>query len=179
MLINTRDSFGLITRILHWLIAALVIGNLIGGAVLSLFESGGLRTFTLSAHKSTGVIILLLMTGRLIWRLYNSQPRDLGNIPALNFIAYVLHIWLYVLLFLQPLSGILMSQAYGYPVIVFGLFKLPSLIWNSPALGAIFGEVHTVASVVLILTIAIHIAAALKHHFVDRDNTLMRMLKGK
>jgi len=178
MLLNTRDSFGLIARMLHWLIAALVIGNLFGGAILSLFESGGMRTFVVSVHKSTGVIILLLMIIRIAWRMYNPQPRDLGNIPVLNFIAHVMHVWLYVLVILQPLSGILMSQAYGYPVIVFGAVKLPSLIWNSPALGVLFGEVHRVTSVVLMLTMSLHIAAALKHHFLNRDNTLMRMLKG-
>ena len=178
MLMNTRDSFGLITRILHWLIAVLVMGNLAGGAILSWFESGGLRTFVVSAHKSTGVILLLLMIGRIAWRLCNSQPRDLGTVPGLNYMAHVLHVWLYVLLFLQPLSGIFMSQAHGYPVTVFGLFTLPPLIWNSPAVGALFGEVHTVTAVVLTVAITVHIAAALKHHFVDRNKTLMRMLKG-
>lgn len=178
MLMNTRDSYGLIARFLHWLIAVLVIGNMLGGAIVFFLESGNLKAFLISNHKSIGVIILLLMTGRLIWRYCNPQPRVLGNIPVLNFIAHILHIWFYVLLFLQPLSGILMSQAYGYPVSVFGIVKLPSLIWHSSTLGDVFREIHIVTSIVLCVVIALHTAAALKHHFVDRDRTLLRMLKG-
>lgn len=178
MLMNTQDSYGLITRVLHWSIALLVIGNLLGGAIVFLLPSGSLKAFSISTHKSMGVIILLLMVGRLIWRYANVQPRDLGKNPPLNYLAHILHIWLYVMLFLQPLAGILMSQAYGHPVYVFGIIKLPALVWNSTALGSVFRDIHTVTSVVLFLTIAIHTAAALKHHFVDHDRTLLRMLKG-
>lgn len=178
MLMNTRDGYGLITRLLHWLIFALVIGNLSGGILLSLLPPGVFRAFLVTAHKSTGVVISLLMIGRLLWRVCNPQPRDLGEIAVLNYVARVLHIWLYALLLLQPLSGILMSQAYGYPVVVFGIVTLPPLIWNSPPLASVFGEIHAVTSVVLALAITVHAAAALKHHFIDRDRTLMRMLKG-
>lgn len=178
MLINTRESYGLIGRFLHWFVFILVTGMLLGGVLISFLPSGGFRVFVVSAHKSTGVVVLLLMSVRLLWQFYNPRPRDLGNIPVLNYIAHVLHIWLYVLLILQPLSGILMSQAYGYPVTIFGAFKLPPLIWNSPALGSVWGEIHRATAVVLSMAIAIHAAAALKHHFIDRDRTLMRMLKG-
>ena len=178
MLINTRERYGLIARFLHWFVFILVAGMLLGGVLIALLPSGGFRTVVVSAHKSTGVVVLLLMIIRLLWRFYNPRPRDLGNIPLLKYIAHVLHIWLYVLLFLQPLSGILMSQAYGYPVTVFGAFKLPPFIWNSPALGSVWGEIHRTTAVVLSVAIAIHAAAALKHHFIDGDRTLMRMLKG-
>ncbi len=96
----------------------------------------------------------------------------------LNYIAHMVHIFLYVVLLLQPLVGILMSQANGYPVSVFGVFKLPSLVWQSPSLGNVLREAHGVTAVLLAAFIVIHAAAALKHHFVDRDRTLMRMLKG-
>lgn len=178
MFMNTRDGYGLIARLLHWLIVALVLVMLVGGVMLSALPSGGFKAFLMAAHKSTGASILLLMIGRLLWRVYNPRPRDLGEIPVLNYIAHIMHVWLYVLLFLQPLSGILMSQAYGYPVVVFGVFKLPPLIWNSPLLGGVFGQIHAVTALVLTLAIVVHAAAAWKHHFIDRDRTLMRMLKG-
>ncbi len=178
MFMNSNDQYGLIARLLHWIIAALVIGMLAGGSLLSFLPPGGFKNFFFAAHKSTGVLILLLVIGRLFWRIFNLQPRSLGTIPLLNYIAHVLHIWLYILPLLQPLSGILMSQAYGYPVVVFGMFQLPPLVWQSPLLGDFFGEVHSVAAVLLAVTILIHIAAGLKHHFIDRDRTLMRMLQG-
>lgn len=178
MLMNTRDQYGLIARLLHWFIAALAIGMIVGGSLLSILPSGGIKAVVVAGHKSIGVIIFLLMIGRIAWRLTNPQPRDLGNIPVLNYIARLVHIFLYVLLLLQPLVGILMSQAYGYPVSVFGIFKLPPLVWQTPSLGNVLREAHGVIAVLLAAFIVIHAAAALKHHFVDRDGTLMRMLKG-
>jgi cytochrome b561 len=179
MFMNTQDQYGLIARLLHWFIAALVIGMLVGGGLLSVLPPGGFRNLVIAAHKSIGVIIFLLMIGRLLWRNFNLQPRDLGNLPLLNYIAHVLHVCLYVLVLLQPLSGILMSQAHSYPVAVFGWFKLPPLVWQSPSLGNFFREVHGVTAILLTAVIAVHAAAALKHHFIDGDLTLMRMIRGK
>ncbi len=178
MYFNTRDTYGLIARILHWLIFLLVAGMLIGGFALSYLPSNGFKSFVISIHKSTGFIILLLMIARLSWRIYNPQPRPLGDSLVLNYAAHVLHIVLYILLFLQPLAGILMSQSYGYPVSVFGLFELPPIIWKSPLLANFFNKVHTVTGILLTVAIIIHAAAALKHHYIDRNRILIRMLKG-
>jgi cytochrome b561 len=176
---NTRDAYGWIAILLHWLVAALAIGMLLGGSVLSILPSGSFKSFVIGIHKSTGVIILLIMIVRLVWRANNPVPRPLGPNPLLNYVAHLLHITFYILLILQPLAGILMSQAYGYSVAVFGLFTLPPLVWQSAALGAFFGKVHTVVALMLVLTIVIHVAAALKHHFIDGDGILMRMVKGR
>lgn len=179
MFMNTRDQYGLVARLLHWLIFVLVAGMLVGGTVLSFLPSGGFKSVVIVGHKSLGVLILFLMIGRLLWRGYNPKPRVLGTNPALNYVAHVVHIILYVLLLLQPVAGILMSQAYGYPVVVFGLAELPPLVWHSPMLGNFFREVHGVTAVLLAVTIVVHAAAALKHHFIDRDRTLMRMINGR
>jgi cytochrome b561 len=178
MLMNTRDRYGWGSRLLHWLIFALVAGMLIGGAALSLLPAGGFKIMVIAAHKSIGVAILLLMIARLLWRRYNPLPRDLGQNPVLNYAAHVLHVCLYVLLLLQPLAGILMSQAHGYPVSFFGL-ELPPLIWQSPVLAGFFNKVHSATAALLAVAIAIHTAAGLKHHYIDRDRTLMRMIKGR
>ena len=178
MYFNTRDTYGLIARILHWLIFLLVAGMLSGGFSMSYLPFNGIKPFFISVHKSTGFIIFLLMIARLFWRFYNPQPRDLGESLVLNYAAHVLHIVLYILLLLQPLVGILMSQTYGYPVSVFGILELPQIIWKSPQLANFFSKVHTVIGVLLTVSIIIHAAAALKHHYIDRNRTLMRMLKG-
>jgi cytochrome b561 len=179
MFTNTPDQYGLIARVLHWLVFLLVAGMLIGGALLNLLPSGSVKSALIAGHKSVGVIVLILMLARLAWRSVNPAPQPLGREPVLIYIAHLLHIVLYSLLIIQPLAGILMSQAYGYPVSVFGLFRLPSLIWQSPSLGAFFGEVHTVTAVLLTIAVLVHAAAALKHHYVDQDRTLMRMLHGR
>ena len=178
MYLNTRDSYGLIARILHWLIFLLVAGMLISGFSISYLPSNGIKSLVISIHKSTGFIIFLLMIARLLWRLYSPPPRDLGESLILNYAAHVLHTVLYILLFLQPLVGILMSQTYGYPVSVFGIFELPQIIWKSQLLANFFSKVHTVIGVLLTVSIIIHAAAALKHHYIDRNRILIRMLKG-
>lgn len=180
MLKNTHDRYGLIARLLHWTVAVLVVGMLLGGIVLLVLPSGGFKNLVGALHKSTGVIILLLMLIRLAWRMANPRPRDLNPAtPGLNVIAHLLHVCLYVLLLIQPLAGILMSQAYGYPVVVFGLFELPPIVWQSPSLGRFFLDVHRVTAVWITIAVAVHVGAALKHHFVDRNRTLMRMVKGR
>jgi cytochrome b561 len=179
MLMNTRDQYGLIARLLHWLIAALAIGMLMAGSTLLFLPAGAIKGFVISVHKSVGVTLLALMIVRLIWRLCNPQPHDLSDTPVFNYLAHLLHIILYVLLFLQPLVGILMSQAFGFPVTVFGLFTLPHLMWRSAALGRFLLHVHGVTAVLLTAVILVHVAAALKHHYIDRNRTLMRMIEGK
>ncbi len=179
MYVNTRDSYGLIARILHWLIFLLVAGMLIGGFSLSYLPSSGIKSFVISIHKSFGFTILLLMIARLLWRFYSPPPRDLGENLVQNYAAHVLHVVLYILLFLQPLVGILMSQTYGYPVSVFGIFELPQIIWKSQLLADFFSKVQTVRGVLITVSITIHAAAALKHHYIDRIRILIRMIKGQ
>jgi cytochrome b561 len=176
---NTRHQYGIISRGLHWLIAILVLGMLFAGVTLDLLPDGAVKGFAISLHKSFGVVVGLLMGMRLVWRIYNPRPMPLSRHALENYLADVVHVFLYTLLFLQPLVGILMSQAFGFPVKVFGLFTLPTMVWQSPQLGRFFLECHAVIAVVLTLTIVVHVGAALKHHFMDRDRTLLRMLLGE
>lgn len=178
MIMNTHDQYGLITRLLHWLIFVLVFGMLLGGGLLAILPSGGFKNYIVGIHKSFGVVVFGLMLARLVWRRYNIRPRPLGMIPVLNYSGQVMHVCLYVLLLFQPLMGILMSQSFGYPVSVFGWFELPPLIWHSPAIGNVLFEVHSKTAIVLTAAIAIHAAAGLVHHFIFQDRTLMRMIKG-
>jgi cytochrome b561 len=179
MLMNSRDRYGLVSRGLHWVLFALVLAMLVGGRLLTILPDGGLRAVAVAAHKSTGAAVFLLMVIRLIWRNLNSTPRFLGADPVQGYLAHLLHIGLYLLLFIQPLSGMLMSQAFGYPVGVFGLFEWPPMIWQSPVLGSFFRQVHGVTAAWLTVAVLLHIAAALKHHFIDGDRTLMRMLSSR
>jgi cytochrome b561 len=175
---NTRHQYGLVSRWLHWAVFVLVLGMLVAGATLDFLPDGTLKGMATSLHKSFGVVVALLMGIRLLWRIYNPRPDPLGHHAVENYLAHVVHVFLYILLLLQPLVGILMSQAFGYPVTIFGLFSLPTIVWQSPQLGRFFLQCHTVIAILLALTIAIHVGAALKHHFIDRDRTLSRMLRG-
>lgn len=179
MLMNTQTHYGLVARALHWLTAVLVVGMLLGGKTAALLPSGGFRSMIVAGHQSIGAVILVMTIGRLLWRRFNPRPRFLSPNALFNYMAHVLHVMLYILLIVQPLTGILMSQAHGYPVAVFGMFTLPPLVWQNAALGGFFRDVHGVSALLLTLGIIVHVAAALKHHWLDRDRTLTRMLTGR
>mgnify|MGYP000259458054 CR=1 FL=1 len=179
MLKDTVESFGWVSRLFHWVIALMVLGMLAGGLLLGFLPGGGFKSLIVGLHKSTGAAILVLMIFRLWWRYINPRPRDLGPNAFENQLGRLMHVFLYVLVLLQPIFGILMSQAFGSPVRVFGLFTLPSIIGRSDAAGAVFSQMHTITAVLLAIAVAVHIAAALKHHYVDQDRTLMRMISGK
>ncbi len=176
---NTDESFGIIARLLHWLIFLLVVGMLIAGSILSSLPNGTVKSLLMGLHKSTGVVLLLLVLLRLCWRLINPKPHDLGANPFENKLGRLMHIFIYILLISQPITGIVMSQLSGYPVKVYGLFTLPDFFEKNPGLGKFFSETHGFIATVLAISIVIHVAAALKHHYIDRDRTLMRMVVGK
>lgn len=179
MLKNTTDSFGLIARLFHWIIFLMVIGVMIGGNIAADMPTGPGKAEMIGMHKSFGFTILVLVLLRLLWRLINPRPRDLGTSRVQNQIGHSLHIFLYTLLLAQPAVGILMSQAFGKPVSPFGMFTVPAVIIENIQLGKILLEIHETLWVVLAISVGIHAAAALKHHFIEKNRTLMRMILGR
>jgi cytochrome b561 len=162
----------------HWLIAVLIIGTFTMGLVMT--DIPGLTPTKLkyfSWHKWAGVTVLALAALRLLWRLQNGPPPYPAAMPAWQqTAAHRLHALLYILIFAVPLSGYLYTLAAGVPVVYFGLFKLPVLIGPNPALKPVLQAVHFWLNMILAGAVGLHVAAALKHQFVDRDGILKRML---
>ena len=179
MVKDTVDSFSLVSRMFHWVIALMVLGMLLAGLFAGFLPGGNFKSLVVGLHRSTGFVILVLMALRLWWRSVNPRPKDLGPNAFENQIGRLMHIFLYILVFLQPLFGILMSQAFGSQVSVFGLFTLPAVLPKNPAVGSVFSQMHSITALLLAISVAIHAAAALKHHYIDRDRTLVRMISGK
>ena len=158
--------------VLHWLLAFCLIGLLIAGstilAPLPNTDPGKLMSFRL--HMGLGLITLVLMLLRLAVRLTTRRPApvDTGN-ALLNRLAPATHWALYVLAFAMALSGMAFSRASGLPDAVFGNGAMPAS-FDHPA-----RVVHTVASRLLMLLIALHVAAALWHQFIRRDGLMSRM----
>lgn len=163
---------------LHWLMAVLIIANFTLGVVMvdiPGITSDKLRYF--SWHKWAGVTILLLATLRLLWRLAHPAPPLPDTMPAWEKAAARLsHHLLYVLLFAVPLSGYFYSLAAGVPVVYFGVIELPVLIGRDPALKELLETTHFGLNMLLAATVAVHVLAALKHQFIDRDTVFRRML---
>ncbi len=175
---NTETSFGLVSQLLHWLIAALVLwqfvlAQLAGNA--SLFE----RLVLLGRHKSVGMTILMLAVVRLLWKLVNPRPVILPGLPRYHrALARLSHGLMYALIFALPLTGWLMSSALNTPVSYFGFFTWPDLVEPQQELGDLLALVHAYLFMLLAGTIAVHASAALFHHFVVKDSVLRGMLPG-
>ncbi len=165
----------------HWVIALLIVGNLIGGKVMSEMDPAPLKYEIFQLHKSFGIIILILSVLRLLWRFTHRAPElPSGMKPYERFAAKAAHVGFYVLMIGIPMAGwILVSSA--TPQIATKIFKVvpwPDFpgIPRSEGFSDVMGEVHELLAYAIFLLLLLHIGAALKHHFVDRDNVLTRML---
>lgn len=162
---------------LHWLMAILIIGLMAVGFYMSDLPLSPFKLKIYSWHKWAGVIVFALLMLRVLWRLTHRPPELPASMaPLMRLMAHAGHGALYLLMLAIPLSGWLMSSAKGITTVFFGLWPLPDLLSRDLELAHTLGEVHEFLNVVLIITLVGHVAAALKHHFVDRDDVLIRMM---
>lgn len=176
---NTETRWGGIAQFFHWLIALLIIAQ--GAIGLTMVELGmtpaKVKVFAL--HKSIGLTILALGLLRLAWRLGQRAPLDPPMPHWQRNAAKLSHFLLYVLILALPLSGWLFNSAANFPLEWFGLVHVPSLTHGlDPVLKAWALRAHVVLFWLLAGLVVVHVAAALWHHFVHRDNVLLRMLPG-
>ena len=128
-------------------------------------------------HKELGVLILMLVIFRILWRLSNITPPLPTAMPHWQKLASrAAHLAFYGFLIIMPLTGWLISSAAGLPVSFFGLFVLPTLIPADEHLRLLFSDIHQWLAYTLIATICAHVAAALQHHFINKDDILRRIL---
>lgn len=164
-------------RLLHWLMAALLIGLLGLGFYMHDLPLSPEKLQLYAWHKWAGVSAFLLAALRLGWRLTHTPPTLPGSMPvAHRLAAHAGHALLYVLMFAIPLSGWLMSSAKGFQTVWFGILPLPDLLSKDKALGDLLAQAHLILNLAFVAILAGHIGAALKHHFIDRDDILTRML---
>ena len=174
---NTTYRWGALSQLFHWLIVALLITQVTLAFMADDLPAGARKLTLLARHKSVGITILMLVILRLLWRLANPTPELPPTLkPYERKLAQVTHALLYALLIAMPLSGWMMSSARGFPVSWFGFFQLPDLVPKSKPLYDALVATHATLAVVLGCVVALHVAAALKHHFWLRDDTLRRML---
>lgn len=175
---NTDTNYGLITKLIHWTIVLLVFTQFILILISGfLSEDSPLNGFLIGGlHKPIGMLILMIVLFALIWRYVNIRPIFLLTMRSWEiFAAKIVHFLLYFTLIIMTLSGILMSVAGGRPPNFFGLYQVPMFIPKNETVSNFFFSIHEFAGYFLIGLIIIHVLAALKHHFVDRDIILKRM----
>jgi cytochrome b561 len=162
--------------VLHWFVALLIACGFTLGATMTDLHMSPRKLRLYSYHKWIGITVLGLVAIRLIWRLTHAAPA-LEPMPRWQRIAaHGTHRLLYLLMIATPLAGWLYSSASGYPVVYLKLWQLPDLVSKNKELADVLVEVHGYLAWTLFYVVLLHAAAALKHHFFDRDATLRRML---
>jgi cytochrome b561 len=160
---------------LHWLLALMIVGSFSVGVYMADLPFSPQRVKLYNWHKWAGVLILTLSAVRLLWRLAHRPPAPLP-IPAWQQrSAHAAHMALYVLFFAVPLAGWAYSSAAGFPIVLFGVLPLPDFVPVDRDLSEAIKPLHGWLAYALASVAALHVAAALKHHFVDRDTTLQRL----
>jgi cytochrome b561 len=163
---------------LHWITAALILANLLLAVSMVPLPISPRKLQWYQWHKWIGVTVFLLTWLRLGWRLGHAPP-PLVAMPAWQYrAARVSHALLYVLLVAIPLSGWLFSSAAGVQVVYLGVVPLPDLVAKDKALASALKTVHVGLNLTLVAVVCVHAAAAVRHHFAERDETLARMLPG-
>lgn len=176
---NTAERWGWVSIGLHWLTLLAIAGLVIVGLVMQELPNSPTKIQVYGLHKSFGLTVLALTVLRLLWRLVAGTPAPVPGTPRWqSFIAQATHGALYVILLAMPLSGWLYNSASGFPLRWFGLFALPKLSGYDAGVKAFALAAHEWLFIALAVIVAVHAAAALKHHYLDRDATLSRMLPG-
>ncbi len=181
MIHNSSDSWGWPARSFHWVLAILILVQFGLGLWMGEVPRAD-RPYYVSIHASLGISILLLMALRIIWRLANVVPDDPSTMPAWQSRAsQIMHWALYVVIFATILAGWMLVGTHRSPVDIylFGLIKMPHIMSPGSPLHEPLEEIHETLAFGLIGLVAVHVLAALHHHFVMRDNILARMTSGR
>ena len=176
---NTHFTYGFVSKNFHWIMAVIILLNFTIGVFMGDLEKGPLRFFLFNFHKSLGILILVLIIVRLLWRISNLVPNPLSENNLLNKTAKFVHYFFYFILLVVTFSGWTYSSARGGPINIFGLFSVPALVEKNEEIGKIARNIHGISVYVFIAFLALHILASLYHHFFLKDKTLKRMWFGK
>lgn len=185
-----RHRYSTVAMLLHWLMAAAILTLLISGLWMTdAIKEPATQATAFSVyqwHKSLGLTVLVLSFVRLLWRLVNpppALPQDMGRLT--RFAAHGTHAAFYILMIGMPLLGWAMVSAsiFGLPTIVFGLFEWPHIpmlagLEDKAPVEGVLKAAHRTGGYLMIALLILHVAAALKHHFFDRDHVLAGMLPG-
>jgi len=177
---NTQENYGSLTIGLHWLMAAMILGLIIVGFLMELMGKGPNKDLLVNLHKATGLMVLIVGLFRWYWTISSQKTAHIQGLSKTEVGASHAVKWLLMLLLLaMPISGLLMSMFHGYGVNVYGLFEIPSLVSKNKTVGGLFGRIHGVGAYLISAIVVIHILAAIRHHFIKKDDTLKRMLGKK
>jgi cytochrome b561 len=163
-------------KVLHWLIAVILVIQFTIGLIMPKVRRGMEPGLGMRVHISIGIVVLVLMSVRLLWRVAHKVPAQ-PSLPAWQRKASeAVHWLLYLVVFVTTFTGWFYASARGWSLTFFGLFPLPGLVAHGSPTGRALGEIHESIVWVLLALVVVHVAAALVHAFVYRDQVMQRML---
>lgn len=172
---NFPEQWGWLSKLFHWLTALLIFVQIPLGFYAESLRLSPLKIDVFVWHKSLGMLILLLVIARLLWRIKSTIPVALATSRLQQLLASGAHGLLYTLMLALPVSGWVTSSAANFPVKLFWLIPLPAIVGPDNDLKSLAAEVHEICVFIIIAVLLVHIGAAMRHHFVLRDSALKRM----
>ena len=169
---NTKESYGLVSKFFHWIMAAMLIIIWLLGTFND--EVGPLKKIFIVTHYTLGITIFLMVGLRLIWRWLNPKPEYLSPNKFLRKISNMVFTLFYSLMFIIPISGYVLMNLRGRNPVYFG-YEIPALFSSNEAWKGFAKETHELLGTVLLILFVLHVLAALYHHYIKRDETLKRM----
>lgn len=177
---NTERRWGGVAQLFHWAMAAGIFGMMALGWTMVNLPMGPTQFRLYALHKSIGITLLTLAVLRLLWRRANpAPPLPPDMAPWERRLAGLTHVLLYVLIIAMPLSGYVINSAANFPLTIFGLLQIPNLTPESEWLESVASWTHLTLFWVLSVLLVLHIGGALRHHFLQHDDVLRRMLPGR
>lgn len=174
---NTDTSYGLISKSMHWIIGGLMIFLLYLGITMEAMPPSPDKWQAYGLHKALGILVLALVIARIIWKhIAGKMPPIETHKSWERMLSTAVHVLLYLGMIGLPLSGWVMSSAGGHPIHFFGLFEVPPIVGENKEIGDIAHSIHGLAGSAIIAAIALHFIGAAKHHILDKDSTVMRMV---
>ena len=176
---DTTERYGPLSKFLHWSLLVLIVIQYVLAAMMDMYpDKSAAKGQVIHTHEAFGLLVLAFSVVFVIWRLSNPKPSLAGQPDWQRYLATATHWLIYLLILLQPLTGIAMVLGSGHSVQFFGLFSFGggagSDTWKE------VGEtLHGIFPVVLLIALALHLAGALYHHFISKDDVLRRMLPGQ
>jgi cytochrome b561 len=176
---NSSTAYGLITILLHWIMAVSIIAMFVLGKYMigldyydPFYHTGPWW------HKSIGLIVISLLLFRIIWKFSNQKVAEIENHKASEIkLAQLSQALLYLLMIICCVSGVMISTAEGAAIGFFDLFDIPAIVSLGETQAELAADIHEYSTLALIILAGLHMLAAMKHHFIDKDTTLIKILK--
>jgi cytochrome b561 len=169
-------SYSGISKFFHWIMMLALMVLIPVGFYMENLPLSPEKLKLYSWHKWMGITFLVMVGFRLAWKVLTPQPKPLPGPTWQHMAASVTHALMYALMVIIPLSGWIMSSAKGFPTVWFGILPLPDLVGKDEWIGQCLEDIHGPLAMSLVFLVMIHVLAVLKHRFIDKDNTLSRMM---